>query len=217
MLRVLLAKDLRRAWRNPAPWLITFMLPFIITGLVGLAFAPRGGQPTVRISVAVVDEDKSPFMEFLRGAANQEEMRKNLDLQFLERDEAMQRVMDNEIAAVVIVPQGFADAYLDNQTPPPLQVIKNPAQGAPPAIVEEGTQIVATFLNSAARILGDDFADLRALFAEDQDFFDVLANASTVLVGAQTKLEVARDYLTPPLVQFVQDRWQGQFGLIEVG
>ena len=32
MLRTLLAKDLRRAWRNPVPWLISLGVPFVITG-----------------------------------------------------------------------------------------------------------------------------------------------------------------------------------------
>lgn len=202
LLRTLLAKDLRRTRRNPVSWLITLVLPFMITGLVGLAFAPRGGQATVRISVALVDQDDSPLTRFLRGALNQDNARQHLDVHFLDRAEAERRVTENLVAAAVIIPEGFSDAYMSNRAAPPLQVIKNPAQGMPPAIVEEGVQIVATLLNAAARVLGEDLADVRALFAEDKDFLTVLADASLVLVNTREKLLAARDYLTPPLIQY---------------
>ena len=35
MLRVLLAKDLRRAWRNPLPLLINLIVPLAMTALIG--------------------------------------------------------------------------------------------------------------------------------------------------------------------------------------
>ncbi len=38
MLRILLAKDLRRAWRNPLPWLINLIVPLAMTALIGLVF-----------------------------------------------------------------------------------------------------------------------------------------------------------------------------------
>ncbi len=43
MLRVLLAKDLRHAVRNPLPWIINLIVPLSMTLLVGLIF---GGMPT---------------------------------------------------------------------------------------------------------------------------------------------------------------------------
>lgn len=207
MLRVLIAKDLRRAWRNPVPLLVSVLLPFIITGLVGLAFAPREGRPAARISVALVDEDASPLTGFLRNGLASDEARQNLDVRLLDRAEAMQQVLDNAVAAVVVLPAGFSAAYLERRPPPPIQVIKNPAQGVPPALVEEGVQILVTWLNAVARLLGDDFAAVRELFAEDtdRDFLAVLADVSLVLTQLQAKLEAARDYLSPPLVQYAAD------------
>ena len=38
MLPILLAKDLRRAWRNPLPWLINLIVPLAMTALIGLVF-----------------------------------------------------------------------------------------------------------------------------------------------------------------------------------
>ena len=41
MLRVLLAKDLRRARRNPLPLVINILIPLVITALVGLTFGGK--------------------------------------------------------------------------------------------------------------------------------------------------------------------------------
>src|SRR5271165_1121909 len=85
-LHVLLAKDLRRAWRNPLPWLINLIVPLAMTALLGLVFGgSSGGTALGRIRFAVVDEDKSVLSDFLRGAANQNKAGEHLEPVFLER------------------------------------------------------------------------------------------------------------------------------------
>src|SRR5208283_5032704 len=96
MLRVLLAKDLRRAWRNPLPWIINLIVPLAMTALIGLAFGGNSsGGALGRIRFAVVDEDKTPLSEFLRGAASQRQGGKYLEPVFLEREEAMRELNAN--------------------------------------------------------------------------------------------------------------------------
>ena len=59
LLRHLVAKDLRRAWRNPWPWLLNLAIPLVLTALLGLAFGGGDGSSAGsigRIHVAVVDE-----------------------------------------------------------------------------------------------------------------------------------------------------------------
>ena len=92
MLRVLLAKDLRRAWRNPLPWLINLIVPLAMTALLGLVFGGHSDSGALgRIRFAVVDEDKSVLSDFLRGAANQNKAGKYLEPVFMERTNALQR------------------------------------------------------------------------------------------------------------------------------
>ena len=87
MLRVLLAKDLRRAWRNPLPWLINLIVPLAMTALLGFVFGGNsGGDALGRIRFAVVDEDKSVLSDFLRGAVNQNKAGEHLEPVFMERD-----------------------------------------------------------------------------------------------------------------------------------
>ena len=92
MLRVLLAKDLRRALRNPLPWLINLIVPLAMTALVGLVFGGHSDSGALgRIRFAVVDEDKTVLSDFLRGAANQGEGGKYLEPVFMEREDGVAR------------------------------------------------------------------------------------------------------------------------------
>src|SRR6516225_2597159 len=108
MLQVLLAKDLRRAWRNPLPWLINLIVPLAMTALIGLVFGGRSdGGALGRIRFAVVDEDKSELSGLLRGAANQREGGKYLEPVFLEREDALRQLNASKLSAVLIIPQHF--------------------------------------------------------------------------------------------------------------
>lgn len=196
----LLAKDLRRAWRNPIPWLVSLAVPFVITALIGAAFGPRAsGAGLGRITLALVDEDDSPLTRFVRGALGGQEAGKFLDLRVLGREEALRRITNNEFAAVVVIPKGFTTDYLAGR-PIVLEVVKNPAQAIHPAIVEEGLGLLVTALNAVARTLGDELAEWGPILTgtERPDLGDM----SRLLQRTGDRLAPAKSYLSPPLVSF---------------
>ena len=133
MLRVLLAKDLRRAWRNPLPWLINLLVPLVLTGLTGMIFGGHSDSGALgRIRFAVVDEDKSVLSDLLRGSANQSEGGKYLEPVFLDRDAAMRQILDNQISAVMIIPTNFMRNYFLGREAVSLELIKNPHNPSTP-------------------------------------------------------------------------------------
>lgn len=211
MLGTLLAKDLRRTWRNPIPWVILFAIPFAIAGIIGLAFGPGGGGPQMRIRIALVDEDQSPLTEFLHGLVNrmqsQENQGLNLQVELLDRTAALDRLTNNEISAAVIIPKGFTNDYFAREKPVTLELVKNPAQGVPPALIEEGLAIVTTGLNALSRVAGDQFETWKTAFedTEDSDVLEQLARWSQLLISARDLLKPARDYLAPPLVVYTKE------------
>lgn len=171
MLRVLLAKDLRRAWRNPVPYLIHLCLPLVLTGLLGLVFGGanrRDGGGLGRIQLAVVDEDDSAVTRLLRGALSQEQAARHIDAVFLSRADALSRVTNNTVAAALIIPADFSRQYLVGEGRLTLELVKNPARQYHPAIVEEAVAVVTTVLNAVARNFRPDLAEWRALFAADR-------------------------------------------------
>ncbi len=95
MLSVLVAKDLRRARRNPVPYLIHLCLPLMITGLLGMVFggaSRRDDGGIGKIKLAIADEDDSVITRMLRGALSQDQAARHLDVVFLPRDEALARL-----------------------------------------------------------------------------------------------------------------------------
>lgn len=205
MLRVLVAKDLRRAWRNPVPYLVHLCLPLVITGLLGMIFGganrPEGGG-LGRIQVAIVDEDDSAVTRLLRGVLNQEQVTRHIEARFLPRDAALRQVTNNMIAAALILPADFTRQYLLGEGRVTLEVVKNPAQQFYPAIIEEAAAVVVTALNAVARNFHPDLAAWRALFAGDRrpGFQEV----GDLVTQTGERIEIARHRLDP--IPVVYDR-----------
>jgi len=202
MLRVLLAKDLRRTWRNPLPWLINLLIPLCITALVGLAFGGKSdGGALGRIRFALVDEDKTVLSDFLRGSANQREGGKYLEPVLLERDEALRQISDNEISAVLIIPTNFTRNYFTGHDKVSLELIKNPAQSVHPAVLEEMLGAVVTALNAISRNLQSEFPDWLEVVEGKGDYKQVAA----LIERAGDKLKKAEKFINPPLVLYEKD------------
>ena len=199
MLRALLAKDLRRARRNPLPWLLNLALPLMITAVIGMVFGSgSGGDNSLgRIKFAVVDEDKSPLADFLRGAANQGKAAQYLDPVFLERDEAEQQMKDDKLSAILVIPPHFASNYLTGQNVQ-LELVKNPAEQIHPAVLEELLGVVVSALNAISRNFNAEFPAWRKVVEGQPDYHEI----ARLIDQTGDKLHSAREYLFPPFVTF---------------
>ncbi|MFZ0826121.1 MAG: ABC transporter permease [Verrucomicrobiia bacterium] len=202
MLRVLLAKDLRRAWRNPLPWLINLLVPLAMTALIGLVFGGHSDNGALgRIRFAVVDEDKSLLSDFLRGSANQNQGGKYLEPVFMEREDALREINANKISAVLIIPTNFMHNYLLGSEAVSLELIKNPAESIHPAVLEEMLGAVVTGLNAISRNFQSEFPDWQAVLEGKQDYHQV----SRLIDRAGDKLKAAKNYVYPPLVSYEKE------------
>ena len=202
MLRVLLAKDLRRAWRNPLPWLINLIVPLAMTALIGLVFGGHSDNGALgRIQFAVVDEDKSVLSDFLRGSANQNQGGKYLEPVFMEREDALREINANKISAVLIIPTNFMRNYLTAREPVSLELIKNPAESIHPAVLEELLGAVVTGLNAISRNFQSEFPDWQAVLEGKEDYHKV----SQLIDRAGDKLKTAKNFIDPPLASYEKE------------
>ena len=202
LLRLLLAKDLRRAGRNPLPLLINLLIPLCITALVGLAFGGKSdGGALGRIRFALVDEDQTVLSDFLRGSANQREGGQYLEPVLMERDAALREINDNKISAVLIIPTNFTRNYFTGRDKVSLELIKNPAQSVHPAVLEEMLGAVVTALNAISRNLQSEFPDWLEVVEGKGDYKQVAA----LIERAGDKLKKAEKFINPPLVMYEKD------------
>lgn len=198
MLRTLLAKDLRRARRNPLPWVIQLAIPLVITGIIGAIFSPStnsGGLGEIRI--AYVDEDGSWLSHTLKQSLGPEDRALKMKIEDVSRDEALRLIDANKLAAVVIVPKGFMQGFVDLQ-PVAIELVKNPANTIHPTVVEEYLATLTTALNALSRTVGPDFSFWRKEI-ESHDEFELLTTLLLV-AGTADRLKSVADYLRPPLV-----------------
>lgn len=201
LLRHLLAKDLRRVWRNPLPWVIYLIIPLCITAMLGLTLGGKSESNTLgRISFAVVDEDDSLLTALLRGAMNQGQGSEHLAPVFLDRTEAERQITSGKISAAFIIPAHFTHDYLLGEKPVRLELIKNPAQSIHPAVLEELAAVVVSGLNAVARNLQSEFPEWRALLEGKGDFHQV----SELIERSGSKLEAVSRFINPPLVGYAK-------------
>jgi ABC-type multidrug transport system permease subunit len=192
MLRVLLAKDLRRAWRNPLPWLINLIVPLVMTALIGFVFGGGSDNNALgRIRFAVVDEDQSALGKVLRGAVNQSKGGDYLEPVFMQRDDALKLVNANKISAVLIIETNFTRNYLTGREPVSLHLIKNPAESIHPAVLEELLGAAVSALNALSRNFHSDFPEWQAVIDGGGDYRKV----SELINRTGDKLESAEDYV----------------------
>ena len=206
MLLVLLAKDLRRAWRNPLPWLINLIVPLAMTALIGLVFGGNsGGGGLGKIRFAVVNENNSRASEFLRRAvksmAGQNESSVQFEPIFTNRAAAMQQINANKISAVFIIPTNFLSNYLAGETNLSLELIKNPAESIHPAVLEEMAATLVTALNVVSRNFNSEFPEWRNVFQGDGDYQKV----SALIQSTGDKLKRAGKFVNPPLVIYEKE------------
>ncbi|HRZ35282.1 MAG TPA: ABC transporter permease [Candidatus Paceibacterota bacterium] len=205
-LGVLLAKDLRRARRNPLPFLIHLTVPLVITALLGLVFGGGGGGTSSgpgKIKFAIVDEDDSVVTQFLRGAVNQGRAAERLQPVFLDRTNGLAQVTGNELSAVIIIPAGFTRNYLTASAPVTIELVKNPAQSIYPAVIEELLGALETGLNALSR----NFADELTLWSRVFDRpggpdFRVVADQ---IVKTGEKIEAIGGFVNPPRVSYEKE------------
>lgn len=199
MLRVLLAKDLRRAWRNPVPWLVNLIIPLALTALLGLVFGGGSESGALgRIRFAVVDEDQSALGDILRGAANQSNAGDYLEPVFMDRDAALKLVNANKISAVLIIETNFTHNYLTSREPVSLELIKNPAESIHPAVLEELLGAVVTALNAISRNFNSEFPEWQKVLEGKEDYHKV----SFLIEQTGNKLMAVKSFVNPPLVTY---------------
>lgn len=192
LLSILIAKDFRRTWRNPWPWLINLVIPLAMTALVGSIFGGKSDAgPLQQIRVAVVNEDKSFVSDLLITAAGRWKDGRFLNLLPMAREDAVKSLSANKLSAVVILPVRFSQDYLIGQRQVTLELLKNPAEVISPAVLEELLNVLTAMMNVVSRNLQPELSKINSVFN---------GHGLPSFETGQAKLTKLADYLNPTAV-----------------
>ena len=163
MLRVLLTRDFKRILQDPITILFLLALPLVITLVARSVFAP-GGETRFVVPLAYVDQDDTVLTGFLDGMMRNDQMRENFDVEKMELDAATERLKDNEIAGIFIVPEGFTEMYTAGRNAE-LRLITNPARPISSMVLESTFGILTELLDG----LREAFPDLVGLLGSENE------------------------------------------------
>jgi len=184
-------KDFRRLRRDPFSVAAFLAIPLMLAVLMNLVF---GREATPQGRLLVSDEDKTFLSNVLTGAFSREPLSKMLLVEQVGREQGRTRIDNGDASALLIIPQGFQDAYLNNR-PFRLQLFTNPGQRILPRIVQETLSIVIEGSYYLQRVAG---AQLRSFQTSQAPTDAAVARSSIAINQLITRLG---KYLFPPLIQ----------------
>jgi len=155
--------DFKRRLKNPLGIVLMMLIPLVMTLLVGLVFGRGEERNLPVIKVLMVDEDEGFMSELVSRGLRQDTLAAFMDLQPVEAAEGKRMMDEGEASAMIIIPKGFTDDFL-NGTPTSIRIVKNPSEAFLPMIVEEIVKTMTVVLDGAGRVFSGPLQEIRSVF-----------------------------------------------------
>ena len=192
-------KDLLRAFRDPMALLLWIAIPLFIGMGITLAVGGTSG-PAPQAHVLVVDEDDSFLSSLLLNALTQAGGSDSLiQVEQIELEEGRNRINGGEGSALLVIPEGFGQAVIDEE-PTTLRLTTNPAQTILPGIVEEMLSILTDATFYLHRVLGDEIDEIVAGPPDGGSVFED-SEISRISVAINQAMGRVETYLFPPVLE----------------
>ena len=178
----------RRDWIAVLIWVsIPLMLGGLITILMGSNVKPSG-------TLLLVDEDQTFFSELIVGAYSAGELGEFLNVEKTSYDDGLARVNAGEASGLLVIPEGFAAAFLESE-PVTLTLRTNPSQTLLPGIIRNVTEILLDAGFYAHQLFSDEIETLTSMSDDPTD-----AQVAAIAVAIQNKMETVAPQLFPPVI-----------------
>jgi ABC-2 type transport system permease protein len=108
---VLASKEAKLAFRDRGAIVTMLVTPLVLTLVIGAAFSGSGGAPIAGVPVLLLDQDGGVFSSDFIGFFGHENVRELVALDVVHDEaQARQRVEADEVAALIVIPEGFSAA-----------------------------------------------------------------------------------------------------------
>lgn len=185
-------KDIARWRQDYMATLIWLAIPLLtgglITTLMGSDVKPHG-------TLLLVDEDQTFLSELIVGAYSAGELGELISVEKTDFDEGFERVNDGEASGLLVIPEGFAQAFLESK-PVTLTLRTNPSQTILPGIITNVTEILLDAGFYAHQLFGDEIETFTSMTDDPSD-----AQVAAIAVAIQNKMESVAPKLFPPVIE----------------
>jgi ABC-type multidrug transport system permease subunit len=185
-------KDLRRLRREPVTLLTWLGIPTFVAVILTVIFGPGEARP--HGALLIVDDDGGFGSTLITGAFGQGPLGQMITVEKVQRDEGRRRIDKGDASALLIVPKGFTDAFLQAQ-PVKLELVRNPSQRILPGMIEETLSMLTDGAFYLHAIAGDQLrASATAKSSSDAEIAFMAVQFNEVFIGL-------RKYISPPVIQ----------------
>ncbi len=197
---VLIRKDLLRRWHSPLATIVMIVFPLFMSLAIGSISGGGGGGGSEfpRIKVLLQNNDQDGFLSnAIMGMAGQGEGQEYLEVVEVGQEGAGM-MEEGKASAMVVLPDSFT-ARVFNREKVEIAVVRNPAEGIKPEIVAQGTDVVATYLDQASRLLTEELGIIQVMM--DAENVPASTKVGAVAAGITSKIGGVEKYVFPPLVE----------------
>ncbi len=196
---VLIRKDLLRRWHSPLATIVMIVFPLFMSLAIGsISGGGGGGSEFPRIKVLLQNNDQDGFLSnAIMGMAGQGEGQEYLEVVEVGQEGAGM-MEEGKASAMVVLPDSFT-ARVFNREKVEIAVVRNPAEGIKPEIVAQGTDVVATYLDQASRLLTEELGIIQVMM--DAENVPASTKVGAVAAGITSKIGGVEKYVFPPLVE----------------
>lgn len=191
-------KDLRRLAADPWKLAVWLGVPLVIGVLMTTVMGGEGG-PKPQAKLYVDDRDQSFVSDLLVGAFTAEQLGELVQVERLAEDAAMARLNDGDGSALLVIPEGFGEAVLD-ESPTTLRLRTNPSQRILPGLIEEVLTLVRDGVFYLHRVFGEELALMRAA-PEPGEFTLADPAVARIAVSVNGTMRRFGHYLDPVLIE----------------
>lgn len=189
-------KDLARWWQDRTAILIWLGIPFLVGGMITAMFDGGDGAKPHGV-LLLVDQDDSLLSGLLAGAYTSGELGELIAVEKVSLEEGTERINTGDGSALLIVPDGFGAAFL-NELPVTLTLKTNPSQTILPAIITDVTEVLLDAGFYAQRLFG---AEIDEIVNPEGDASDAIVAALATRINS--KMEFIAPHLFPPAIDLV--------------
>lgn len=198
---ILVWKDFKRKWKNPIVIIGFLLIPVVFTFIFGLVFGPQREEILPRISLLVVDDDKSLVSNFLTTAMSQGELKKMVELEPIESEEIGRQLLSkSKASALLIIPKNLGKDILDGKQAEVL-FLKNPSEQFLPQIAEEIADTATLIMSALVEVFSEE-VDLIKGFSELDKIPDM--DMSALSIKIKNRIEGISKYVFPPVISLKQ-------------
>ncbi len=188
---VLIRKDLLRRWHSPLATIVMIVFPLFMSLAIGsISGGGGGGSEFPRIKVLLQNNDQDGFLSnAIMGMAGQGEGQEYLEVVEV-GPEGAAMMEEGKASAMVVLPDSFT-ARVFNREKVEIAVVRNPAEGIKPEIVAQGTDVVATYLDQASRLLTEELGIIQVMM--DAENVPASTKVGAVAAGITSKIAGSRN------------------------